>query len=204
MLINIEQGCQEWLDYRKNCITSTDCGIIMGLNPYKDADKLLLQKVGAWPQDAYTYPMYIGKQLEPIARDLYIKLTGNTVFPSVHIHDEYKWAMSSTDGITFDGELLVEIKCGKKAFEQSMENHIPDYYMAQIQHSLWVCGAYEADYFCYWDGLYQKIPVKKDTAFVEKMIEKELEFLKKMEETRAQFECAPDLDASGFEVDFLL
>jgi putative phage-type endonuclease len=187
MQLNIQQGSNEWLNYRKKCITSTDSAVIMGLNPWKTSEKLLLQKVGALPEDELNFPMMRGRQLEPIARDLYIHLTGNFVSPTVHIHDEYPWAMCSTDGITFDEKLVLEIKCGKKAFDQSLDKYIPKYYESQIQHCLWVSGADYAHYFCYWGGQYTQMEVDKNHEFIEEMIEKEKDFLDSMYEMQAKF-----------------
>jgi hypothetical protein len=112
------------------------------------------------------------------------------MFPAVFIRDDLPWAMASLDGINFDEDKIIEIKCGSRAFERGLD--IPEYYQCQMQHAMWVSGATRCDYFCYWNGEYKLIPFNRDDAFIEKMIEAEKSFLLEMENA--------DLEALGIEI----
>ena len=189
MKLSVNQGTKEWLEIRKKSITSTDSSIILGLNPYKDKEKLLLQKLDLEPVDDVSEIMMMGTQLEPIARERYMEETGELVFPAVYIRDDLPWAMASLDGINFDEDKIIEIKCGSKAFDRG--SNIPPYYYCQIQHALWVSGATKCDYFCYWLGNFKLVTIEKDYPFIEKMIEAEKEFFCEMENA--------DLEKLGIE-----
>jgi len=177
MQIDVKQGSQEWLDIRKTKITGTDASIILGVNPFKNAYKLWAQKVGKLKDDFVNDKMLQGQKLEPEARAEYERSVKIMMMPSVHISDIYPWQMCSTDGISFDGDIILEIKCGRKALEDCQNDIIPPYYLAQMQHNLSVTGAKRCHYFCYFPmlGFSLKI-VERDEGYIHEMIKKELEF----------------------------
>jgi putative phage-type endonuclease len=177
MEIDVEQRSKEWLDIRKTKITGTDAAVIMGLNPWKTPYKLWCQKLNLAPEDVVNVKMQSGAELEVEAREVYEMITGNKVKPSVHVSDEYPWMMCSTDGMTDDGKILVEIKCGSKALDQCRKGDIPNYYMAQIQHSLCCTGADECHFFCYMPLEGESVTiVQRDEKFIAEMLAVEKEF----------------------------
>jgi len=178
MRFDLEQGSQEWLDWRRMKITGTDAAVILGLNPWKDVKQLYMEKVdGVLPY--VNQRMRDGNRLEPEARAEYQKMTGNGMMPAVVQHDENEWMGASLDGINFYGDLILEIKCGKKSFEQALIGEIPKYYMAQMQHCMFVANVKRTHYFCYNESSMDKgilLEVKRDDNFIEDMIKKENEF----------------------------
>jgi putative phage-type endonuclease len=181
MLLDITQGTEEWKALRKTKITGTDASIILGLNPYKSEDKLLRQKLNLDIEDEVNEAMAIGQQLEPIARDIFCRQTKEWYVPSVHIHDIEDWMMCSTDGITLDGSTILEIKCGKSAYEKLKNDEIPSYYMAQIQHNLYVSGACICNFMTYWDSNWIYKKVLRDEEFIGQLIDKEREFYNRLQ-----------------------
>jgi hypothetical protein len=45
--VHLKQGSQEWLEWRHDGIGASDAAVIMGENPWKDAEALLIQKCEA-------------------------------------------------------------------------------------------------------------------------------------------------------------
>ena len=178
MQLDIEQGSDIWLELRKTKITSTDAAIILGASPYKDEYELLNQKLGLSPPDKVNDFMKEGSRLEPIAREAYVKHTGRFMSPKVFLNDQYQWAMASLDGINFDGDRILEIKCGAGAFKRGED--IPRYYFAQIQHAMFVTNVAVCDYFVYWRGDFILVEIVRNNTFIERMIEKELTFYEEL------------------------
>jgi predicted phage-related endonuclease len=94
-----------------------------------------------------------GTQLEPLARDAYETRTGHVAQPLVLVDGEYS---ASLDGMTFDGGLIVEIKCPMKGRNSTLwksvaEGTVPEYYGWQIEHQLMVSGSESAHLFVF-DG----------------------------------------------------
>lgn len=202
MIIQVEQGSEAWLTLRRTKITATDASCILSLNPWTSPEMLMARKKGIIEEEPLNDKMRRGQELEPIARDIYEKLVGIKMIPTVRVgqsltisgtafHEELnEWAMCSTDGESAsplkDGShFCIEIKSGRKAYEYALEDHIPDYYLAQIQHILWLSGCSFCHY-CAFDGEkdLKIIKVFQNREFIDDMIKKEYEFyLKMMDET---------------------
>jgi len=82
------------------------------------------------------------------------------------------------DGIDEVLETVVEIKCGRTAYEIASESgRVPDYYYGQLQHILAVTGFASVDFWCYQPGLPELlIPVKRDEPYIKRLVELESEF----------------------------
>lgn len=143
------QGSESWKNYRLDKIGGSESGVVMGLSPYKTPLQLYNEKKGITPPEEQNFAMQQGIDLEPIAREAYEKETGLPVLPTVLTHSELNYMLASLDGITFDNQIILEIKCGRTAFKQAKDGVIPDYYMAQLQHNMYVAGAKVAHYYCF-------------------------------------------------------
>ena len=146
---NLVQRSEEWIEFRKNKIGSSDIAAICGLSPYKSIKDVWLEKTGKKPADPINSFMQWGNDHEEEARLCYISHSGNVVEPAVIISEKEDFAIASLDGITLDGSLLVEIKCPHNSdlLEKTKNEKIPIYYMAQIQWQLLVSKAKRADFF---------------------------------------------------------
>jgi putative phage-type endonuclease len=124
----------------------------MGLSPWVTPYQLWLQKTGR-AKSEMNAAMARGTQLEPQARIAYEALAGQIMQPLVLVAGDYS---ASLDGLTFDGSLIVEIKCPYKGkasnLWQAVETgEIPAYYQWQIQHQLVVSGTTQAHLYVF-DG----------------------------------------------------
>lgn len=154
--VNLAQGSEDWLEWRKKGIGGSDAYILMGDVPYwaTPAD-LLAEKKGRKYRPA-TERMLRGTRLEPTARELYIARTGTFITPVCVISDMHPWRRASLDGISDDGTLIVEIKCpNDAAHKRALEGVYPRYYRAQLQHNLSVADtAVKLHYVSYTDSPY--------------------------------------------------
>src|SRR5262249_277338 len=140
-IINLDQHGPQWLKWRQEGIGGSDAAGIMGDSPWSSAGKVIQQKItGRGPEE--TARMTRGKILEPQAREKYQLLSGIGVRPVCVVHDEYEWLRASLDGLSEDGETVLEIKCpGPKAHYQALKGVVPHYNRAQVQQQLLITGA---------------------------------------------------------------
>lgn len=173
-ILDIEQGTQEWFEFRKKHVTATDASVIMRASHWKTPLQLYHEKLSDDPPMTPNERMQRGIDLEPIARELFNIQTGLMMQPKVLVRD---WQMASLDGIDPFGQKILEIKCpGDKDHAIAVSGKIPDHYYPQIQHQMYVSDVSVAYYFSF-DGLDGVIiDVKRDDKYIEKMIEEERKF----------------------------
>lgn len=152
--------------------------MIMDENPWKTSDMLLEDKCGPVRESYQNAAMARGTALEPEARAAYIKETGNQVSPACLQSSQYAWLRASVDGISPDGTMAVEIKCGDSAYRHTAAcGSPPDYYYGQLQHIMAVAGLVSIDFWCYlpeYGGIL--VPVQRDDPYIERMVLAEYEF----------------------------
>jgi putative phage-type endonuclease len=151
-IVQLIQGSTEWHAHRANYRNASETPIVMGLSPWVTLYQLWLQKTGR-AKSEMNAAMARGTQLEPQARLAYEALTGQIMQPLVMVAGDYS---ASLDGLTFDGSLIVEIKCPYKGqasnLWQAVEaGEVPEYYQWQIQHQMVVSGATMAHLYVF-DG----------------------------------------------------
>jgi putative phage-type endonuclease len=179
----MQQNTPEWLEMRKSKIGASDAPIIMGESPWKTPYQLWQQKLDLVSQEDQNHAMRRGHEMEPIARDAYIKHTGINIEPKVVFHPERDWMMASLDGYNQERGVAVEIKCpGEKDHALAAEGKIPPKYYAQLQHQLAVLGLNKIHYFSFREDSFYLIEVEMDEAYIKKMIKKEEAFMKCLRE----------------------
>ena len=173
---SMDQGTPEWFALRKTKITATDAPVIMGKSKWKTPLQLYYEKISEKPPAYKMNPvMQRGLDLEPIARNLYMSETGIPVDPAIVIKG---WAMASLDGAYRTGEYIVEIKCpGEKDHTEAVMGKVPEHYMPQLQHQMYVCNLNEMHYFSFNGKQGVLVEVKRDQEFIDIMVDAELKFL---------------------------
>lgn len=95
----------QWLDVRRQGIGSSDAAAAIGLNPYKSALQLWMEKTGRDgelpkidPNDEST-PVYWGTLLEPIVAAHYTRRTSHRVrrINAVLQHAQHPWMLANID-----------------------------------------------------------------------------------------------------------
>lgn len=175
-IVNLAQGSPEWHEHRKTHYNASEAPCVMGCSPWapKTMHDLVSHKMGS--KTVYqNAAMRRGTELEPRAREAYERTTGNIVEPIVGVHDDLPLYSASLDGMTFDGDLIVEIKCPAKGTSsdsyQKALNGSAGHYIWQIQHQLFVSGAKVCEFFVF-DGIDQGVllPIVRDDAMIAKLI----------------------------------
>lgn len=177
--VDLEQGSPEWLEFRRSHIGSSDAAIIQGTNrfPGRTPYRLYIEKVeGIEQQD--NPAMKRGRELEPVARQMFIDKMSKLVVPRVGVSEERPWQSASFDGISEDGTLIVEIKCGgEDLYLKALQGEIPVYYKTQIQHQFCVSKAVKGYYVAFYEGEIAIVEVFPDWLEIEQMIEKQESFV---------------------------
>jgi putative phage-type endonuclease len=141
-MVQLAQGSPEWLAYRLAKRNASDSAAVMGLSPWTTPYQLWLGKTGR-QQTTVTAAMQRGTDLEPLARACYEDQTGLVMQPLVLEAGPYS---ASLDGMTLDGDLVLEVKCPFKGRSSALWRDVsaglvPQHYGIQIQHQLMVSGA---------------------------------------------------------------
>ena len=141
-IVNLVQGSTEWLEYRRSMRNASETAAVLSISPWVTPYQLWLLKTGRREQ-AVNAAMLNGTAREPEARSAYELETGHVMQPLVMQDGDYS---ASLDGITLQGDLIVEIKCPMRGVSSSLwqaveTGEVPGHYGAQIQHQLMVSGA---------------------------------------------------------------
>lgn len=172
MKVDLIQRSSSWLEWRENKIGSSDAAAIMGLNPWCTPKKLWEKKKGLTIE--YRSPeMQRGIDLEEEALNFLNGMKGLKLIPCCFTHDQHPF-IASLDGYDEKAGVLCEIKVSNRLYN---DGTIPEMYNAQMQHQFMCSGLKKGFYFAYngFDGM--AIEVRRDDAFIEQLITKELEFL---------------------------
>jgi len=185
-IVALRQGTAEWRAWRNKGVGASDAPAIMGENPWKREASLLTEKIVS--KNYQNAAMLRGHQLEPIARKRYEQKMKQKVKPLCLQSNAYDWMRASVDGITMLYDRVVEIKCGKKAYEYSLSNQtVPEYYYGQLQHILAVTNLGYIDYWCYQPDMEPTyLKVNRNQAYIDRMIEAESKFIKKLWERQKE------------------
>lgn len=190
--INLVQGSDEWLSYRRSKVCASDSPIIMELSPWRTRDELLKEKLGLIESQPVNNAMKRGMILEPAAVACAEEMLGTLFIAEVLQSIEHSWMCASYDGVCIDNKIILEVKCtNKKNHELAKNGQIPDYYMPQVQHQIAVSGVDQCHYESFVETgkspvtnlpIYEGIivVVDRDDKFIKRMIEMEYEFYQEM------------------------
>lgn len=127
--------------YRRN-IGATDCSALFGLNPYKDAYRVYLEKTYQADPDPTNKFMEWGKRLEPVVLDKYaddnnIKLIRRPFPKGKTVHPEHDFMVGYIDARRPDKPVAVEAKTSGEGWGTlNMERQIQGLFYLTIDPSL--------------------------------------------------------------------
>lgn len=152
-IIQLPQGSPEWLAYRLAKFNASESAAVLGLSPWQTPYQLWLQKTGRSEGCKVNQAMLRGTELEPAARAAYEAQTDLVMQPIVLEAGRYS---ASLDGMTLDGDLILEIKCPLRGTRSDLwqdvaAGQVPEHYQVQVQHQLMVSRAQTAHLWVY-DG----------------------------------------------------
>jgi len=177
--MDIKIGSPEWLELRTKCISATDASIINGTNTFggNSPYKLWQRKMGLIDSEPMNEKMREGVLLEAEALKSYNTAFDTNFKPKVIFHKSKEYLMATLDGHDSDEDYSIEIKCGKKAYEQAQEKFIPPYYFDQMQHQMMCSPDTFCKYVCYRKDMELiVIMVLRDQEHIDRLLKAELEF----------------------------
>ena len=145
------QNKQEWLRERKNYLGGTDLGAIAGLNPYRTALDVYLDKTSDDIREETSPAMRWGTLLEDAVAKEYAEVTGYNleVEPNVLYHPEYKFLGANIDRWADNKKHVLE--CKTAGFTRSKEwgeegtDQIPESYLVQVAYYAAICDVPKVD-----------------------------------------------------------
>lgn len=183
---------EDWLNVRKNGIGSSDAAAAVGLNPYKSALELWVEKTGrgaALPQidpNDDSSPMFWGSLLETFVAAHYTKKSGNRVrkINAVLQHPSHPWMLANLDREVIGAADVQILECktagmnGAKLWREG----VPEYVVLQVQHQLAVTGKKSADVAVLVCGNeYRCYRIDRNDAVIARLIELEAKFWRYVE-----------------------
>jgi putative phage-type endonuclease len=142
-----ELSREQWMEYRKKGIGGSDVGAIVGLDKYKSAFSVYLEKVGAIaPEEEESEAAYWGKMLEDKVAEEFAKRSGLEVRERNELlqHDTHDFMLATLDREILcpqRGVGILECKTSSEYLKEEWTgNDIPDSYYVQVQHYLAVTG----------------------------------------------------------------
>lgn len=139
---------EEWLKYRKMGITGTDAGAIVGMNPYKSALQVFVDKTTDNIEVFDNEAMKQGRDLEEYVAQRFCEAASKKVrrANAIFSNDEHPWMLADFDRLVVGERAGLECKTVSAYSADKWKNGaIPLHYQLQIQHYLAVSG-YDAWY----------------------------------------------------------
>lgn len=134
----------EWLMERTKGIGGSDAGVILGLNKYRTAFELWLEKTGqVIPQEIDSEAIYWGNQMEDVVAKEFEKRADKKVRRSnfMYSHPKYPFIRANVDRLVVGESAVLECKTASAYLAKEWEgDEIPATYLAQVQHYLGVTG----------------------------------------------------------------
>lgn len=133
----------EWLKHRQNGIGGSDASCIAGLNPWKSAIQLYMDKKEEDPQETKSLRMELGNRLEGLVAELFTEETGLKVrnVNGILKNDKYPFAMANIDRAIVGEKAFLECKTTNSYALKEWEEGVPDYYEIQCLHYMAITGA---------------------------------------------------------------
>lgn len=137
-VISVEQGTEEWLEWRKNGICASDVAVIKGISPFGEPYDIYAAKVEN--EEKYVTPaMRRGTQYEAEAREIAKEVFFTDFTPLCLESTLDPIQRASLDG--WASSMVLEIKVpSAKNFQNTRDKGVPAHYEAQIQWQLAVAG----------------------------------------------------------------
>lgn len=150
-IVKLVQGSPDWHAHRAKYRNASETPAVLGVSPYTTPFQLWQQRTGRVTVET-TAAMAHGTATEPEARAMYEVLTGHVMQPLVLVDGDYS---ASLDGITLDGDLILEVKCpaskDSALLKDARAGRITEYVRWQVAHQMMVAGAAMAHVYVF-DG----------------------------------------------------
>jgi len=172
----------EWLEFRKGGIGSSDAPIISGVSPYSTPYQLWEIKTRRKAEWRGNFATRRGHAVEPQARAHYEFVFEREMPATLVQHPQFPWMRSSLDGWNAKERIVLEIKCpGKVDHDLALNGLVPEKYYPQLQHQIFVSSANRVDYWSFDGERGVCVPVYFDYQWFKSYWVKALEFWQNVE-----------------------
>ena len=133
----------EWLDYRKKGIGGSDAGAICGLNPYRTAIQVYLDKTSDATEDIDNEAMRQGRDFEEYVAKRFTEITGKKVrrAHAMFYHEKYPFMLADVDRLVLAESAGLEYKTASPYMaEHWADGKIPLSYQIQCYHYMATLG----------------------------------------------------------------
>lgn len=162
------QRSPEWDALRCGRVTSSCAAAILRIRKSGSGElavrrdlrqRLIVERLTGIPSNDVPHlpkDMKRGVESEPAALQAYELARDQVVFRAGFVTHDTLFAGYSPDGYMGDWEGLLELKCpaSETHFEYLKENVVPEAYVPQLIHAMWITGAQWAD-FCSFDDRFK-------------------------------------------------
>lgn len=133
----------EWLKHRQAGIGGSDASCIAGLNPWKSAIQLYMDKKEENPQEQKSLRMELGNRLEGLVAELFTEATGLKVrnVNGILKNDKYPFALANIDRAIVGEKAFLECKTTNSYALKEWEEGVPAHYEIQCLHYMAITGA---------------------------------------------------------------
>lgn len=133
----------EWLKHRQAGIGGSDASCIAGLNPWKSAIQLYMDKKEENPQEQKSLRMELGNRLEGLVAELFTEATGLKVrnVNGILKNDKYPFAFANIDRSIVGEKAFLECKTTNSYALKEWEEGVPAHYEIQCLHYMAITGA---------------------------------------------------------------
>lgn len=160
----------EWLAARREGIGGSDVSAILGLNKYKSAYGVWLEKTGRSSGEIEESPaMRWGKLHEPAMRKVFTEDTGIAVrVTGLHRSKRWPHLQVTPDGLTADGGVFESKTANWRVYQEDWtEDEAADHASLQVVHSMAVTGRIGAHVMALSEGFKHRFyHIKRDEAMV--------------------------------------
>lgn len=135
---------EEWLQYRKKGIGGSDAGAICGVNKYKSAVSVFLDKTTTQVSDYDNETMRQGRDLEQYVAERFCEETGKKVrrANAIFVHSEIPFMFANVDRMIVGEKAGLECKTASAfSADKWKDGAIPPEYEIQCNHYMAVTGA---------------------------------------------------------------
>ena len=174
----LQQNTAEWHRWRQQGLGASDAPVIMGETAFKTPRMLWSIKTGRAQEDAAGPAARRGRELERRARRAYELEVGIQMEPLCLVHDQMEWMRASLDRLSFEGSIVLEIKCPINLRDQTaaQRGRVPPQYYAQLQHELEVSRAAEAHYWSFDGSAGSLVRVSPDREYLKRLLDSKAAF----------------------------
>lgn len=185
MTEQVQQRSAEWFEQRKNRITGSNIGAILGLSPLRKPKDVMRSMVrahhGAESEFQGNIATEYGVRNESMAIIDFQFETGQIIDETgFHVHVDHDWLGASPDGFIGD-DYVVEIKCpfGKRETGDFLPLHEQEHYFAQVQYEMYCTGRKKCHFFQWSDKSTMIETVEFDQEYIDKTLPKLEDFYNK-------------------------